>query len=610
MDISIGTILHGRFRVSKILKGGMGIVYVCDLTDSSGENEPGVTPRNTKVAYNKVAYKSFPAAQEWDEETRSRFEREAYLWVTLPPHPNLVTAMAIERLGLLVMVLMEYVEGGSLRDLLLAHRPISLGRFTELACDICNGIEFLHAYGGIVHRDLKPENILIARGGQAKVSDFGLAAYANILRSGNVDESQVIAEEGHTAHGNFVTRQGGALGTVAYMAPEQFAGAASKASDQFSFGIVLYEMLTGRRPFFGRTVAEQRRQTEAAPPPPLPPQARVFAEVIMKCLEKNPDGRYDSMQDVREALSKAAALAGLASHMRPGITIDEVESLMTHGDWGNRGVSLARLGRLEESLECYRRALALRPDDWGSHTNMAVGLRRLGRLDEALSFDEQAVALSKNAEPDEFDQTAYAHLSLAATLNHLQRSSDALEVISSAAEIYTGDSTLLIEWIKVSRSAQNRQAEESGTSTLVNFYSSGPGRSNLSSLLWSAIDLAQSGCSDAARQLFELGTTLWPTNGQLWYNFGVLHHRLDSWRDAFRCYDLAISNGHTTELGYANRALLRARQGDVAGARADVAEARRVGRGAPSRLVSILLGLPPDMWGIFASMTGSALFET
>ena len=241
-----------------------------------------------------------------DAERLQRFEQEARAASALN-HPNIVTIHDIGRQAGASYLAMEFIEGKSLRDL-LATGPLPLKKALNIAAQVADGLAKAHA-AGIVHRDLKPENIMVTGDGLAKILDFGLAKLVTGMEETGATVTAAIP----------ATHPGLVLGTVGYMSPEQARGeAVDFHSDQFSLGIVMYEMLTGKRPFQRESSAQTLAAIIEDEPPPiteLNPKAPAPARwIVERCLAKEPEERYASTRDlardlhrVRDHLSEASS---------------------------------------------------------------------------------------------------------------------------------------------------------------------------------------------------------------------------------------------------------------------------------------------------------------
>ena len=234
-----------------------------------------------------------PSDRLGDETGRRRFVHEAQAASALN-HPHIVTIHEIESAGDRDFIVMEYVRGRSL-DTAIPRGGMRLGELLRIAIPVADALGAAHARG-IVHRDLKPANVMIGGDGAVKVLDFGLAK--RIGREDGPDE-RTFTREADPA----LSLPGTIAGTAAYMAPEQATGGAVDArSDIFSFGAMLYEMATGTRAFGGKTVADTLAAViRAQPAPPseaVPGLPRELERLILRCLRKEPDRRYQTIRDV------------------------------------------------------------------------------------------------------------------------------------------------------------------------------------------------------------------------------------------------------------------------------------------------------------------------
>jgi len=262
--------------VAPLGAGGMGEVY---------------RARDDRIG-REVAVKVLPAAVAQDEDRLRRFEQEAQAAGRLN-HPNVLTVHDVGRHDGVPYVVSELLEGETLRAR-LGGSPLPVRKATEIAVQIARGLAAAHERG-IVHRDLKPENVFVAKDGQVKILDFGLA---KLTRA-----EGPLAAESHIATEAPGTDPGTVMGTVGYMSPEQVRGRpVDHRSDIFSLGAILYEMLTGKRAFARDSSIETLNAILKEDPPelsgtgrPVPP---ALERIVRHCLEKSPDERFASARDL------------------------------------------------------------------------------------------------------------------------------------------------------------------------------------------------------------------------------------------------------------------------------------------------------------------------
>ena len=295
-DLASGARLGPYEIVAKIGAGGMGEVY---------------RARDDRLKRD-VAIKVLPASVSTDPDRLRRFEKEAQAASALN-HPNIMAVFDIGSHDGTPYIVSELLDGQTLRERLAAGR-LPPRKAADYAAQIARGLSAAHAKG-IVHRDLKPENVFVSREEHVKILDFGLAKLTQPEEGGGTNVPTASA----------ATEPGVVLGTLAYMSPEQVKGQALDArSDIFSFGAILYEMLSGKRAFQRGSAAETMSAILNEEPPELSESGSnipaAFDEIVRHCLEKEPESRFQSARDIAFNLLSPSSGAVLTGGSASGVS--------------------------------------------------------------------------------------------------------------------------------------------------------------------------------------------------------------------------------------------------------------------------------------------------
>lgn len=264
--VSIGQVLNERYKLLSLEgEGGMAIVYKAQDLELE------------RIVALKVLRAGYSASDA--------FRREARAAANLP-HPNIVAVHDVREDGDVQYIVMEYIEGQSLQDVIRSQAPLPIGRALDIVSQICEALSYAHGKR-IIHCDIKPQNVLVLPDGRVKVTDFGIA---RAFSSASPEQRDKV------------------WGTPYYAPPELITGKPlTPASDVYAIGVMLYEMLSGQRPFEGQTAAEIARQHVLSAPPPIhqhnPRIPRYVQQVIDRALNKDPSARYQTAGQLRERLA-------------------------------------------------------------------------------------------------------------------------------------------------------------------------------------------------------------------------------------------------------------------------------------------------------------------
>jgi len=311
MALASGTELGPYEIVSALGAGGMGEVY---------------RARDPRLG-REVAIKVLPSGSAPDSERLRRFEQEARATAALN-HPSILAVFDIGSQDNSPYIVSELLEGGTLRSRLISG-PLPVRKAVDYALQIVRGLAAAHDQG-IFHRDLKPENIFITRDGHVKILDFGLAKLTTPEPAAPGVSAQATLDS--------VTGRGVLLGTLGYMSPEQCRGATIDArSDIFSFGAVLYEMISGKRAFRGDTTADAISSILKEEPPELSAAGRdvppVLERIVHHCLEKDPVARFQSASDIAFALEALSSISSAATGATAAMSTSAIAAPASRKPW-------------------------------------------------------------------------------------------------------------------------------------------------------------------------------------------------------------------------------------------------------------------------------------
>lgn len=377
VDLKRGDMLGDRYEITKVLKGGMGVVYIA--YDSS-----------TSTPY---AIKTFQEQFLWNNSIKNMFIREAETWIKLDIHENIVQAIFIKLYDERPFLFLEYIRGTDLESI-LESRALSLEETLYYCIQFCNGMSYAYNKLGIIHRDIKPSNCLISEQNVLKITDFGLVRVFTDRAEGEMSGlEEALARDNH----NKITSA--FLGTIPYMAPERliYMDSGSIRSDIYSFGVMIYQMLTRQLPYSPTQLAENHTvviSEDYLPLTSLRTDIPVdFSDVVDTCLEKEPENRYadfDELKDVITSLYEKYTQSTFSS--RATTQTISTDTLITKGN------SLLNINKYQEALECFKSALSASPHNLAALTGIGNTYLHMRQFNEALQSFDTILSLAPGAD--------------------------------------------------------------------------------------------------------------------------------------------------------------------------------------------------------------------
>ncbi|MBI5248597.1 MAG: protein kinase, partial [Desulfomonile tiedjei] len=419
----IGDVIENLYEVKDIKQGGMGAVYVV-----------------RHVRWNSmIAVKSLLQKLRENEEDRALFTKEAETWIDIGFHPNIAACYYVRSIQDSPRIFIEYVDGGGLNEWLSRRKSVGWDLMIDLMVQVSDGLQHAHSKG-LVHRDIKPGNCMMTKDGILKVTDFGLTKrrtqeIPTDVAGVSITDSIVVDRESITAAG---------MGTPGYMAPEMWIphSEVGPPADMYAFGVMFFELCCGRKPFIIRPGEKKDKLALAhvrkAPPRPSTLRADIppaIEELILKCLNKNPDDRYGSFRQIREEL--ASVHEDITKRRFTREPPDEVKLLSDA--LNNRAVSLMDLNHEDEAKRRLMEALDSDPH----HPEATYNLGLLEWFKTKNPDPELLVKMEEVVKTQEYvGRGSYLLGRLALALGDAQRAFRACEISIASEDSHE-------EWLKV-----------------------------------------------------------------------------------------------------------------------------------------------------------------
>lgn len=367
----VGDKILNRYEIIDIKQGGMGIVYI-------------VFDREQDAMF---AVKTFQDKYFWNEDIIQRFISEAETWTDLERHTNIVHSNFIFISEGKPLLFLDYIDGGDLTQFI---GKLNILEALDFAIQFCTGMEYAYQNLGMIHRDIKPGNVMVQKdprfksGYVFKITDFGL-----------------VKALGDEFRNEFVEVSTG-IGTLPFMPPEQFPngiqekfsfkGYVTTKSDIYSFGVTLFLLLTKKLPFSGlneNTYLDEIFTKQTEHPRNLNSSIpENLDRLIIKCLEKNPLNRYNNFTELKTDL-----MGVYFDHTRENYIVVGKKEALTVLDWISKGIALHQLGKLQDAVKCYAKALEINPRNSIAWCNKGTAHNCLGENEEAINCFDNAIDL-------------------------------------------------------------------------------------------------------------------------------------------------------------------------------------------------------------------------
>src|SRR3989338_1518730 len=513
-----GDFIGKKYEVYDILgMGGFGIVYL-------------VYHHETESVY---ALKTFRDEYLENKEMQERFKKEANIWIDLERHPYLIRAKFVDEISGRLFIGIEYIapdeDGLNSLDGYLKRKPPDLAQSLRWGIQFCHGMEYAYSKGIRAHRDIKPANILIGVDKAVKITDFGIAGVIGQARISGIRMDIRNSTVGFSCQ----TVEGSGFGTPTHMPPEQFTNAAScdERSDIYSFGIVLYQMAAGGNlPFLPnlprdnsddehiRFWHEIHRLHSLSPVPKL--NSPLFP-IIQRCLEKEPKKRFQSFAEIRSELEPL--LKKLTGEVIKAPKQKELEAW----EWVNKGFSFNSLGKYQEAIACYDRAIEIDPRLVGAWNGKGVALGKLGRHQEAIVCYDKAIGIDP--------RDAGAWYSKGVALSELGRYQEAIACYDRALEIDAGYAEA---WHNKGSALGNLGKYHEAIACCDKALEINP----IFMQAWSnkGNALSRLGRHQEAIGCYDRAIEIDPRNAEAWHSKGLALAKLGKYHEAIACYDKAI----------------------------------------------------------------------